>query len=104
MISEISVFLWDLHILASIGLLIALFFAIKLYRETDKTWYWVTLVLAVFFFALSDWSTILFPISIPNLEILAFLQESSEILASIFFAISCYGIYKTMIDIRKRVE
>lgn len=104
MITEISGLLSMLHILSAIGFLGAIFFAIKLYSETDKSWYWIALVLSAFFFALSQWATILFPLSIENFESLAVLQETSEIAASLLFAVSCYGIYKTMIGIRKRVE
>ncbi len=104
MITEISSLLNVLHILAAIGFLAAIFFAIKLYSETDKSWYWIALVLSAFFFALFQWATILFPLSIENFEFLAVLQETSEIAASLLFAVSCYGIYQTMMRIRKRVE
>ena len=104
MISEISGYLNILHLAVGLGFLAALVFAIKLYLETDKGWYWLSLVLSAFFFAVSLWSTILFPISIQNFEALSLLQETSQFAAGLLFCVSCFGIYKTMIEIRKRVE
>ncbi len=104
MITEISSLLSVLHIIAAIGFLAAIYFAVKLYSETDKSWYWIALVLSAVFFALYQWATILFPLSIENFESLAILQETSGIAAGLLFAVSCYGIYKTMMGIRKRVE
>ncbi|MFN7991834.1 MAG: hypothetical protein U0R44_06800 [Candidatus Micrarchaeia archaeon] len=104
MISEISGFLDILHVAVGVGFLAAAAFAVKLYLETDRNWYWLSLVLSAFFFALSQWSTIVFPLSIENFEALSLLQETSELAAGLLFAVSCFGIYKTMIEIRKRVE
>jgi hypothetical protein len=104
MIAELSGVLYALHILAGLGFLAAVVFAFKLYRETDRGWYWLSLVMSAFFFALSQWTTIIFPVSIENFEFLALIQESSEVIAGVLFAISCLGIYKTMKEIRKRVE
>ncbi len=104
MIIEISGCLNILHLAVGVGFLGALLFAIKLYLETDKGWYWLCLVLSAFFFSVSLWSTILFPLSIGNFEFLTVIQETSQLAAGLLFCVSCYGIYKTMIDIRKRVE
>jgi hypothetical protein len=104
MISEITGILELLHIAAGLGFLSAVVLAIKLYFETDRGWYWLSLVLSAFFFALSQWATIVFPLSIENFEALALVQETSDLLAGLLFAISCFGIYKTMKEIRKRVE
>ncbi|VVB65560.1 Uncharacterised protein [Candidatus Gugararchaeum adminiculabundum] len=101
---------------AALGVLAAVFFSYRLYRETDKGWYWGTLVLSALFFALSQWVFVLFPIARvhgpgpggpgpgPMWGDLALLRDVCEILAPALFAISCYGIYKTMHAIRKRVE
>ncbi len=92
-----------LRFAASISVLGAIVLAIKLYLETDKGWYWFSLILSAFFFAISQWLMILVPMR-HGFEVFASLQEISDILAAIFFAASCYGIYKTMKEIRKRVE
>jgi hypothetical protein len=92
-----------LRLAASISVLGALVLAIKLYLETDKGWYWFSLTLSALFFAISQWLMILVPMR-HGFEVLASLQEISDILSAIFFAASCYGIYKTMKEIRKRVE
>ena len=104
MISEISSLLSFLLVLAALSFLVALFFAIKLYRETDRGWYWLTLVLSALFFGIAHWTLILFPFSFVGFEFLALIQESSEIIASLLFALSCYGMYSTMKRIRKRIE
>jgi hypothetical protein len=104
MIAEISGLLNMLHILAGFGFLSAVIYSFKLYRETDKGWYWLSLVLSAFFFALAQWTTIIFPVSIENFEIISLVQESSEVIAGALFTISCFGIYKTMKQIRKRLE
>ncbi len=91
-----------LHIVAALSVLGALYLAFKLYRETDKGWYWLSLLLSSFFFALSQWIIVFFPV-IPSFALLAILRELSEIAAIILFAISCYGIYKGMMEIRKMV-
>jgi len=104
MIAEISGLLSLLHILAGIGFLSAFVFSVKLYFETDKKWYWLSLVLSAISFSVSEWATIIFPVSIENFEILALVQEISAVAAGLLFSVSCYGIFKTMKDIRKRVE
>ncbi len=81
----------------------AVYFAYKLYKETDKKWYWAGLFFSAIFFAIAQW---LFVIG-PFVEIRGFLpimRDTIEILAIFLFAISCYGIYSTMHKIRKRVE
>ena len=97
----------------ALGVVFAVFFAFRLYKETDKGWYWGALVLSAFFMALSQWIFILVPFfQSPQFfpehrEIFAYLnivKDSGEILSSVLFAIACYGMYKTMHKIRKRVE
>lgn len=101
-----------MRIAAALSVVVALLFAFKLYRETDKGWYWGCLVLSAFFFALSQWMFIFFPL-VPRpgpgmgrggFELISILRDASEIGASLLFAIACYGMYKTMHKIRKRVE
>ncbi|MBI5227801.1 hypothetical protein HY988_04400 [Candidatus Micrarchaeota archaeon] len=101
--SPIFVVFLVLHILSAACVLAAVFLAYKLYKETDKGWYWLSLLLSAFFFALSQWIVILFPI-VQSFALIGVLKELSEIMASILFAVSCFGIYKTMVEIRKRVE
>ena len=91
------------RIAAALGVAAAVFFAFRLYRETDKGWYWGALVLSAFFMALSKWLFILIPL-IRNPGVLGILCDAGEILASVLFAVSCYGMYRTMHVIRKRVE
>ena len=92
------------HIFAAISAIIAIFLAIKLYRETDKGWYWGSLLFSAIFFAISQWLPILFPISRADLQLLAILSEICDTLAILLFAISCFGMYRTMSSIRKRIE
>lgn len=104
MITELSGVINFLHLASGIGFLLAVFFAIRLYRETDRGWYWLSLLLSAIFFAVAEWATILFPLTLQNFEFLTVIQETSEVLAGLLFAVSCYGMYKTMKEIRKRVE
>jgi hypothetical protein len=92
-----------LHIAAAASVVVAVFFAYKLYKETDRAWYWLSLLLSAFFFALAQWIKIAFPGG-PRFAVLGILSESGDIVATLLLAVSCYGIYKTMKDIRKRVE
>lgn len=92
-----------LHIIAAASVLIAVYFAYKLYKETDRAWYWLSLLASAFLFALAQWITIAFPGG-PRFALLGILSESSDIAATLLLAVSCYGIYSTMKDIRKRVE
>ncbi len=90
------------RIAAAIGVVAALFFAFKLYMETDKVWYWGALVLSASFMALSQW---LFILPSPReFGFLMVLRDVGEILAPAFFAIACYGMYSAMHRIRKRVQ
>ena len=102
-----------MRIATALGVVGAVYFAFRLYRETDKGWYWAALVLSAFFMALSQWIFIIVPFlqgpqpRIEQREIFGYIsiiKDSSEILASLLFAIACYGIYTTMHHIRKRVE
>ena len=92
-----------MRVVAAVSMAGAVVVAYKLYSETDRGWYWLSLLLSAFFMALSQWILIIFPL-IRSFEILGILRDASEIVATLLFALSCYGIYKTMKEIRKRVE
>jgi len=92
-----------MRVFAAICAACAVIFAFKLYNETDRGWYWLTLFISIFLIALSQWLVILMP-RIHGLEVFGLLRDLAEISGTLLFAISCYGIYKTMKDIRKRVE
>ncbi len=91
-----------LHFVTAVSVIGAFILAFKLYTETDKGWYWLSLLLSAFFFALAQWIFVLFPL-IPFPPLLGTLRDLSELAAILLFAISCYGIYKTMKMIRKMV-
>jgi len=94
-----------LHILAAFSLLLAVYFAIKLYQETDKGWYWFTLVLSAIFFSLPQWIGFVAPLFLAPVRLFPpIIDEASEILGGLLFALSCYGMYKTMHYIRKKVD
>jgi hypothetical protein len=92
-----------MHIIAAASVVVAVIFAFKLYRETDRGWYWLSLLLSAFFFALAQWVKILFPGG-SRFALFGIVSEAGEITATLLLAISCYGIYRTMKEIRKRVE
>jgi hypothetical protein len=92
-----------LHVVSAVSVVCALVLAIKLFMETDKVWYWFSLLLSALFFALSEWIIVLMPV-LRSFDLIVSMQEMCDILAILFFAASCYGIYRTMKDIRKRVE
>ncbi len=92
-----------MRVVAAVSVAAAVVVAYKLYSETDRGWYWLSLLLSAFFMALSQWIVIIFPL-LRSAEALGILRDTSEIVATFLFALSCYGIYKTMKDIRKRVE
>jgi len=101
---------WDMALVfllirigAAVGVVAAVWFAFKLYRETDKGWYWGCLVLSAFFLAVSQWLFIGIP-RMHGLEWLSVLRDVSEVLSSLLFAVACYGMYSAMHKIRKRVE
>ncbi len=104
MLEFIGDFLRIFQFITALGYLAAIYFALKLFEETDKGWYWLSLVLSAFFFALSQWTVLLFPFSLLDGVTVAFIQEFSKFAAGIFFALACYGMYSTMVEIRKRVE
>ncbi len=91
------------RVAAALGVAAAVYFAFKLYRETDKRWYWGSLVLSAFFLALSQWLFIVIP-RVHGFERLDVLRDISEVLSSVLFAVACYGMYSAMHKIRKRVE
>ncbi len=91
-----------LHLITAIGVIGAVILAFKLYNETDKAWYWLSLFLSAVFFALAQWIIVLTPL-VQSFAIIGVLREFSEVLAVMLFAVSCYGIYKGMLEIRKMV-
>lgn len=92
-----------LHIIAGVCAAGAVILAYKLYTETDKGWYWLSLFLSAIFMALPQWILFILP-HIIGFEFLNSVGEMFSIIGTLLFAVSCYGIYKTMMDIRKRVE
>ena len=106
MIVDIGLFiLTSLHILAALSFILAVYCAIRLYQETDKGWYWLSLVLSAIFFALPQWIGFVAPLFLAPVRLFPpIIDEASEILGGLFLALSCYGMYKTMMHIRKRVD
>jgi len=92
-----------LHIAAGICAAGAVILAYKLYSETDKGWYWLSLFLSALFMALPQLILFLVP-RMRGYEFLGPIGEMLSIIGTLLFALSCYGIYKTMKEIRKRVE
>jgi len=97
--------LFLLHLFAALSFVLAVFFAVKLYRETDRGWYWFTLVLSAVFIALPQWFTFVIPRAgfRPD-PLFPLIDEASGILSGLLFALSCYGMHSTMRHIRKRLE
>lgn len=95
-----------LHVIAALSFLLAVFFAVRLYRETDRGWYWLSLVLSAIVFAIPQWMKFVFPPIFPRgfMPLNPVIEEASGILGSLLFTLSCWGMYKTMKHIRKRVE
>jgi len=92
-----------LHLAAAFSFVCAVVLVIALYRETDKGWYWLGLVLSIILIAFSQWLMVVFPHGIGG-PFLPVLSEASAILGSLLLTVSFYGMYKTMRDIRKRME
>lgn len=97
-------FSFVLHAIAAISMVGAVALVIKLYRETDKGWYWLCLVLSIVLLALSQWMDLIFPLAVRSMRILMLLSEVSQIAGSVLLIVSFYGMYKTMKYIRKRIE
>jgi len=93
-----------LHVLAAASVVVAVYFAYRLYKETDGAWYWLSLLLSAFLFALAQGILIVFPPGGPRFALQGIMSETSDIVATLLLAVSCYGIYTTMKEIRKRVE
>lgn len=99
------VFVFVLHVIAALSFLLAVFFAIRLYNETDKGWYWLSLVLSAMFFAVPQVLRFILPPVVGfNFRLMPVVEEASGIIASLFFTLSCYGMYATMKHIRNRLE
>jgi len=92
-----------IQVVSAISTLVALVFAFKLYRETDRGWYWFALLLSAIFFAVSGWIGLLAPI-LRRFEVIMLVRDISEIFGGLLFGLACYGIYKTMMEVRKRME
>ena len=91
-----------LHVVASICAIGTVFVAFKLYSETDKAWYWLSMLLSAVLFAVSQCIFVLAPF-VREFVVIGIIRESLEIGAVLLFAISCYGIYTGMKEIRKMV-
>ncbi|VVC01451.1 Uncharacterised protein [uncultured archaeon] len=99
---ELAIF--ALHVIGALCFLLVVFFAIKLYGETDKGWYWLALVLSAVIFAFPQWLSLTFPPGPGAYFSLSMIREATDITGSVLFAVACYGMYRTMKRIRKRVE
>ena len=77
-----------LRIIAAASVVGAFVVAYRLYSETDRGWYWLSLLLSAFFMAFSQWIPILFPL-IQSFELLGILRDISGIAATLLFAFSC---------------
>jgi len=93
-----------LLIIASVVLLIAVYFSFKLSRETKHEKYWFLLSLGLFIFAVHHWLMIPFHLGSVSDDIQGIINQLSSILGGILVAYSTYGLYKSMKLVKQKVE
>ena len=93
-----------LLIIASIVLLVAVYFSFKLSRETKHEKYWILLSLGLLIFAIHHWLMIPFQFGNVSSEARELIDSFSSILGGILIAYSTYGLYKSMRLVKQKVE
>lgn len=96
--------IWILVILSSIIFFFSSYFAIKLYRETDRELYWFFLVIAAFAFTFHSWVYMPYRFNIIDYETFYLMMNTGEIVGGFSLAYAAFGLYNSMRKIRKRVS
>lgn len=93
-----------LSIGASLALLLAVFFSYKLSSETKHEKYWVLMSIGLFVFALHHWLMTHYQWSFISQELIELFEYWSSIVGGILVAYSSYGLYKSMRQVKKKLE
>jgi phosphotransferase system glucose/maltose/N-acetylglucosamine-specific IIC component len=93
-----------LTILASLGFLFAVYFAIKLSKETKNERYWAVLAASAIILALHYWAMIPWGLHIINSTTQLYIEGLSGIIGAMLLGYALYGLYTSMKKVREKME
>ncbi len=93
-----------LVLLASLGFIVAIYYAYRLYGETRGEKYWAHFLLAALAFGIHEWAVIPVELHWISAEIGILVEEIAAIVGALAFAYASYGIYSSMKRIREHMH
>jgi hypothetical protein len=101
---DISLFFQGLILLGSVGFLIAIYYAIKLSKETKNERYWLALAISAILLAIHQWSMVPWEFHIITDNVRFVIQQISGIIGAILFAYAVHGMFASMKKIREKLK
>jgi hypothetical protein len=93
-----------LILIASLGFLIALYYAIMLSRETKHERYWLMLGISALFLAIHEWTLIPWQFHLIDEQQRLMIAQIASIIGAVTFGYAVYGLATSMRKIRERLE
>ncbi len=101
---DVDGLLISLTVLVSISFLAAIYFSVKLSRETKYERYWLAIALAAFLLAIHHWLALPWEFHLISESILHNLEQFTALFGASLFAYAVYGLYSSMKRIREKLE
>ncbi len=93
-----------LVLLASLGFLVAIYFAYKLWRETRGERYWPYFLVSAVALGVREWAVIPVDLHLISRSTGILIVEASAIVGGLAFAYASYGLYASMKRIREHLK
>lgn len=101
---HVDVLFQGLILIGSVGFLVALYYAIKLSKETRHEKYWLLLGVSAVFLAVHEWTMIPWQFHVITNDVRFLIEQISIILGAVTFGYAVYGLSTSMKKIRKKLE
>ncbi len=93
-----------LSLIGSVGFLAAIYFSVKLSKETHNEKYWFMLALSALFFAIHYWLMAFEFFELIPMEVTDPGETISGLIGAPLFGYASYGLYRAMVKIRHQTE
>lgn len=96
--------IWESFLMiGSIGFVAAIYFTLKLSRETGNERYWVALVVTALSFGIHQWFMVFNFYNIVEMEYAMAVEGVTGLVGAFSFAYATYGLYASIKRVRKRL-
>ena len=90
--------------IASVTLFVAVYFSIKLSRESGNEKYWIVMSIGFIIFAAHHWLMHPFQLGFVSEETMHIIQHVTSAIAALLLAYSIHGLYTSMRKVKEKLR